>query len=199
MENLPVMVEMGGHHSRDDHHDHQDCTVRDVIDRAVGSTEVTVENKLVGQSPASSDEEDNVSVTSRDALEEKLIKEQRTDSRKKKTLYKRAYRPKRSFRSGRVLSYRTTVETWRPGGMRIQCPACGRSRIPVVRAPSEHESSSSMWSSFLMCCWPFWCLPCCFPRPKREYLYCSGCDAYLAMYDYDRDCVQPNFELFEAG
>lgn len=202
MESLPVLVESVDH-DHDHDHDHQNCTVRDVIDRAVGSAEVTVVDKFVGNSPPpsseSSNEEGRLSVTSRDALEEKLIKESSGKGKIRKTLYKRMYRPRRSLRSGRVVSYRTTVENWRPGGMRINCPACGRSRLPVVRSHREHETTSSTWSSFLMCCWPLWCLPCCFPKPKREYLHCSACDAFLAMYDHEGDCIQPNFDLFEDG
>ncbi|KAL1395713.1 hypothetical protein pipiens_000002, partial [Culex pipiens pipiens] len=83
--------------------------------------------------------------------------------------------------------------------MSIKCPACQTCRIPVVRSHQQHETRSSFCASLLLCCWTFFCLPCCFPQPKREYLHCSTCNAFLAMYDYEENCVEPNFDLFEGG
>lgn len=178
-------------------HFHHDCTVRDVIVS-------TVAKKTVGSPSSSSTSEGETSspVTSRDTLQQKLIREfpgGRGGRTKARTLYKRIYRPRRSIRSARKICYKTTVENWRPGGMSIKCPACQSCRIPVVRSHQQHETRSSFCASLLLCCWTFFCLPCCFPQPKREYLHCSTCNAFLAMYDYEENCVEPNFDLFEGG
>lgn len=178
-------------------HFHHDCTVRDVIVS-------TVAKKTVGSPSSSSTSEGETSspVTSRDTLQQKLVREfpgGRGGRTKARTLYKRIYRPRRSIRSARKICYKTTVENWRPGGMSIKCPACQSCRIPVVRSHQQHETRSSFCASLLLCCWTFFCLPCCFPQPKREYLHCSTCNAFLAMYDYEENCVEPNFDLFEGG
>lgn len=175
-------------------HYHHNCTVRDVI----------VANNPIGSPSSSSSFEGETSspVNSRDTLQQKLIREfpgGRGGRTKARTLYKRIYRPRRSIRSARKICYKTTVENWRPGGMSIKCPACQACRIPVVRSHQEHETRSSFCASLLLCCWTFFCLPCCFPQPKREYLHCSTCNAFLAMYDHEENCVEPNFDLFEGG
>ncbi|XP_058455582.1 uncharacterized protein LOC131432949 [Malaya genurostris] len=195
MESLPVMVESEGHFS----HDHQSCTVKDVIEKAIRSTESAVSDNIESISSDSDEFEISSSAsTSRDNLQEKLIRETSNYGRRK-VMYERRYRPRRPIRTCRRVLYRTTVENWRPGGLRITCPVCGKSRIPVIRCRRERETNSSIWASFLSCCWPFCCLPCCFPKPKREFLHCSACEAYLAKYDYEADCIQPNFKLFEGG
>ncbi|XP_055634191.1 uncharacterized protein LOC129774474 [Toxorhynchites rutilus septentrionalis] len=173
-----------------DKHEHDRCTISDMIDETVEPSE---------PSQTSSSEKEISPTTSRDCLRTKLIYQPSMDRRKRKVLYKRAYRPKKSFRSYRHVSYRTVVESWRPGCSRITCPACGKCRIPIVRSQQEHDTNSSAWASFLLFCWPFCCIPCCFSVPRREYLHCSVCDAHLASYDYGTDCLEPNFELFEGG
>ncbi|XP_055543755.1 uncharacterized protein LOC129729269 [Wyeomyia smithii] len=198
MESLPVMMELG---TADDHPNHHSCTVRDVIEKAVGSQEVSVVDKAVGSSSSlsSSDEREPLLSSSRENLGKKVITIPPGNGRRKKILYKRVYRPRNALRTHWKALYRTTLNNWRPGGLKITCPVCGKNRYPVIQSHHEHNSKSSWLVSILACCWPFCCLPCCFPKPKREFLHCSVCDAYLAMYDYDRDCIQPNFELFEGG
>ncbi|KAL1403300.1 hypothetical protein pipiens_005727 [Culex pipiens pipiens] len=88
--------------------------------------------------------------------------------------------------------YKTTVASWRPARSRVSCPECGQQRLPTIRSTADRYSSSAAGAAWVMTCWPFCFLPCLFTSPTKHHLHCSGCDAYLGLYDPDREVVGVN-------
>ncbi|XP_038107760.1 uncharacterized protein LOC6049126 [Culex quinquefasciatus] len=92
----------------------------------------------------------------------------------------------------RRMFYKTTVASWRPARSRVSCPECGQQRLPTIRSTADRYSSSAAGAAWVMTCWPFCFLPCLFTSPTKHHLHCSGCDAYLGLYDPDREVVGVN-------
>ncbi|EDS42500.1 conserved hypothetical protein [Culex quinquefasciatus] len=84
------------------------------------------------------------------------------------------------------------VASWRPARTRVSCPECGQQRLPTIRSTADRYSSSAAGAAWVMTCWPFCFLPCLFTSPTKHHLHCSGCDAYLGLYDPDREVVGVN-------
>lgn len=84
------------------------------------------------------------------------------------------------------------MASWRPARTRVSCPECGQQRLPTIRSTADRYSSSAAGAAWVMTCWPFCFLPCLFTSPTKHHLHCSGCDAYLGLYDPDREVVGVN-------
>lgn len=80
-------------------------------------------------------------------------------------------------------SYRTAIESWRPGQTRVHCERCGRTGLPTVRRVSERASRNPMGAACMLAMWPLCFLPCWFPAPAMESVHCGRCGRRMGIYD----------------
>uniref|UniRef100_A0A182JJS4 LITAF domain-containing protein n=1 Tax=Anopheles atroparvus TaxID=41427 RepID=A0A182JJS4_ANOAO len=93
----------------------------------------------------------------------------------------------------RKIIYKTTE--WRPAGFRVHCHACNGRFFPTVRMATARVTHSSFVAACVLACWPFCFLPCLFNRPTKHHLHCANCNAYLGLYDAQRDCLNEQSRL----
>lgn len=80
-------------------------------------------------------------------------------------------------------SYRTAIESWRPGQTSVHCERCGRIGLPTVRRVSERAARNPMGAACMLAMWPLCFLPCWFPAPAMESVHCGRCGWRLGIYD----------------
>ncbi|XP_035917472.1 uncharacterized protein LOC118514577 [Anopheles stephensi] len=84
--------------------------------------------------------------------------------------------------------YKTTVVQWKPAQFRVKCKECGGRFFPTVRHATS-RISNGLGAACIISCWPFCFLPALFTTPTKHHLHCSNCNAYLGLYDVQRDCT----------
>ncbi|XP_049277368.1 uncharacterized protein LOC125760864 [Anopheles funestus] len=85
--------------------------------------------------------------------------------------------------------YKTTVAQWKPARFRVKCKECGGRFYPTIRMATS-RISNGFGAACMLSCWPFCFLPALFTTPMKHHLHCSNCNAYLGLYDVQRDCLQ---------
>ncbi|EDW02658.1 uncharacterized protein LOC6560707 [Drosophila grimshawi] len=135
-----------------------------------------------------------------DKAERYLERKQRSSSQKdangdkKFEKSSKSKRPKAadSQEKNRRQYYRCSIERWIPVEGCIYCPNCGCKRRPLIMTSSEFYASTDCSSCCVSSFWPFCFLPCFSTGDNREYLHCSNCKTFLAIYDRERNCIRPN-------
>uniref|UniRef100_A0A182VSK8 LITAF domain-containing protein n=1 Tax=Anopheles minimus TaxID=112268 RepID=A0A182VSK8_9DIPT len=85
--------------------------------------------------------------------------------------------------------YKTTVAQWKPARFRVKCKECGGRFYPTIRYATS-RISNGFGAACILSCWPFCFLPALFTTPTKHHLHCSNCNAYLGLYNVQRDCLQ---------
>ncbi|XP_053663403.1 uncharacterized protein LOC128712535 [Anopheles marshallii] len=98
-------------------------------------------------------------------------------------------RPKSALLRNKKTIYKTTVAQWKPARFRVKCKQCGGRFYPTIRNATS-RISNGFGAACMLSCWPFCFLPALFTTPTKYHLHCSNCNAYLGLYDVQRDCVQ---------
>ncbi|KAJ8956988.1 hypothetical protein NQ318_012153, partial [Aromia moschata] len=79
--------------------------------------------------------------------------------------------------------YKTTVETWRPGPLKVTCPVCNQEDRPCIRKQRNKVAYSSLGALCMLSCWPLCFLPFLMPGGSKIQLYCKHCGTYLGEYN----------------
>ncbi|XP_030766133.1 lipopolysaccharide-induced tumor necrosis factor-alpha factor-like [Sitophilus oryzae] len=79
--------------------------------------------------------------------------------------------------------YKTTVETWKPGPLRVTCPRCKYVDRPCVRQKRNRVAYSPIGALCLLVCWPVCFLPFLMSEGSQIQLFCKRCGAFLGEYD----------------
>ncbi|XP_050300910.1 uncharacterized protein LOC126739323 isoform X3 [Anthonomus grandis grandis] len=79
--------------------------------------------------------------------------------------------------------FKTSVETWRPGPLRVTCPHCSAIDRPCIRRQRNRVAYSPLGALCLLVCWPVCFLPFLMPESSQIQLFCKKCGAFL---DYFR-------------
>uniref|UniRef100_A0A182MHB4 LITAF domain-containing protein n=1 Tax=Anopheles culicifacies TaxID=139723 RepID=A0A182MHB4_9DIPT len=98
-------------------------------------------------------------------------------------------RPKTKSLHNTKTVYKTTVAQWKPARFRVKCNECGGRFYPTIRYATS-RISNGFGAACVLSCWPFCFLPALFTTPTKHHLHCSNCNAYLGLYDVQRDCLQ---------
>ncbi|XP_050078914.1 uncharacterized protein LOC126565751 [Anopheles maculipalpis] len=97
--------------------------------------------------------------------------------------------PKNALLNNRRTIYKTTVAQWKPAQFRVKCKECGGCFYPTIRHATS-RISNGLGAACLISCWPLCFLPVLFTTPTKHHLHCSNCNAYLGLYDVQRDCMK---------
>ncbi|KAJ8925112.1 hypothetical protein NQ315_001293, partial [Exocentrus adspersus] len=87
--------------------------------------------------------------------------------------------------------FKTTVETWKPGPMRIICPACGKEDRPCIRKQRNKVAYTQLGAMCMVSCWPICFLPFLMPQASDIHLYCKHCGAFVGEYDRKTGNLKP--------
>ncbi|CAG9769903.1 unnamed protein product [Ceutorhynchus assimilis] len=79
--------------------------------------------------------------------------------------------------------FKTSVETWKPGPLRVSCPHCGALARPCIRRQRNRVAYSPLGAFCLLVCWPVCFLPFLMPESSQIQLFCKECGAFLGEYD----------------
>ncbi|KAH1002346.1 uncharacterized protein LOC109535911 [Dendroctonus ponderosae] len=79
--------------------------------------------------------------------------------------------------------FKTTVETWKPGPLRVMCPQCANLDRPCIRRQRNRVAYSPLGALCLLVCWPVCFLPFLMPQSSQIQLFCKQCGAFLGEYD----------------
>ncbi|EDW02659.1 uncharacterized protein LOC6559690 [Drosophila grimshawi] len=126
-----------------------------------------------------------------DKADRYLERKQRKSSQKGEDDYKKCEKKPKAVDSDEINRrhyYRSSIERWIPIEGCIYCPNCGCKRSPLIMTSCEFYASTH-------CFWPFCFLPCLSTGDNREYLRCSNCKSFLAIYDRKRNCIRPNWKF----
>ncbi|KAF7267725.1 uncharacterized protein LOC143203915 [Rhynchophorus ferrugineus] len=75
--------------------------------------------------------------------------------------------------------FKTTVESWKPGPLRVTCPRCQHLDRPCIRHQRNRISRSALGALCLLLCWPV----CFMSESSRIHLFCRRCHAFMGEYD----------------
>uniref|UniRef100_A0A182V418 LITAF domain-containing protein n=1 Tax=Anopheles merus TaxID=30066 RepID=A0A182V418_ANOME len=78
---------------------------------------------------------------------------------------------------------------WKPARFRVKCGECGGRFYPTIRNAAS-RISNGLGAACILSCWPFCFLPALFTTASKYHLHCSNCNAYLGLYDVERDCLK---------
>uniref|UniRef100_A0A182TYH7 LITAF domain-containing protein n=1 Tax=Anopheles melas TaxID=34690 RepID=A0A182TYH7_9DIPT len=101
----------------------------------------------------------------------------------------RQKRPRNVLLGARKSVYKTTVTQWKPARFRVKCGECGGRFYPTIRNAAS-RISNGLGAVCILSCWPFCFLPALFTTASKYHLHCSNCNAYLGLYDVERDCLK---------
>ncbi|CAH1170274.1 unnamed protein product [Phaedon cochleariae] len=79
--------------------------------------------------------------------------------------------------------FKTTVESWKPGPVKIICPKCRRKDRPCIRKQRNKVAYSSLGAFCMLTCWPICFLPFLIPNGSVLELFCKHCGTLLGEYD----------------
>ncbi|XP_057662918.1 uncharacterized protein LOC130897946 [Diorhabda carinulata] len=79
--------------------------------------------------------------------------------------------------------YKTTVETWNPSQMKMECPRCQKQDKPCIRSNKNRASRNYLKALCMLSCWPVCFLPFAAKRNNVVELYCKYCRCVIAEYN----------------
>ncbi|KAL1516819.1 hypothetical protein ABEB36_000671 [Hypothenemus hampei] len=78
--------------------------------------------------------------------------------------------------------FETSVETWKPGPLRVICPHCFNIDRPCIRIQRNRVAYSPLGALCLLVCWPICFMPFMMSQTQIS-LFCKKCGAFLGEYD----------------
>ncbi|XP_066249089.1 uncharacterized protein [Euwallacea similis] len=79
--------------------------------------------------------------------------------------------------------FKTTVETWKPGPLKVVCPYCSALDRPCIHRQRNKVAYSPIGALCLLVCWPVCFMPFLMPESSQIQLFCKKCGAFLGEYD----------------
>ncbi|XP_019872472.2 uncharacterized protein LOC109600734 isoform X2 [Aethina tumida] len=98
----------------------------------------------------------------------------------------------------KIYKFRTALENWKPGKVKICCPLCNKIGRPAIKQTKKQTliARNSFKASVLIGCWPICIVPFLMAQ-SNIFLFCQSCKAYLGQYDKTKGCVKPPAQLKE--
>ncbi|XP_023024470.2 uncharacterized protein, partial [Leptinotarsa decemlineata] len=79
--------------------------------------------------------------------------------------------------------FKTTVETWKPGPVKVICPKCKINDRPCIRKQRNKVAYTALGAFFILTCWPLCFIPFLMPKGSTVDLFCKHCGNYLGEYN----------------